>query len=60
MKNESWADRLVNVLIWGNSEGTPLQHKKKKEEDWFTTQHPTSPANNIPAGYDSEGNMTNY
>lgn len=32
----------------------------KEELDWFKTQHPTSISNNIPAGYDSEGNMTNY
>lgn len=31
-----------------------------KKEDWFATQHPASPANNIPDGWDSEGNMTNF
>lgn len=33
---------------------------KKEEKDWFATQHPVSPSNNIPDGWDSEGNMTNF
>lgn len=37
-----------------------LKELLPKEDDGFKTQHPASPASNIPAGYDSEGNMTNY
>jgi len=37
-----------------------LKDMLPKEDDWFKTQHPTSISNNIPAGYDAEGNMTNY
>jgi hypothetical protein len=31
--NNSWADRVMNSIIWGNKEGVPLQYKRKEIDE---------------------------